>query len=685
MIKLLSLFSGIGAFEAALRRGGYQFETVNYCEIDPYASKAYSQIHGISEDFNLHDVRTVNPLLMNNVNLVTFGFPCVPEGFLIKTKNGYKNIEDITTNDYVLTHTNTYQKVVKTMNRISDHINHVKGVGCVDLQITDEHPVYVLRNNEFMWVKAKDLSLSDRLVFNKNTKTENTDIPDNVLWLMGRYFADGYKENHALHRVVFCIGEKKTFEFEEKIQGIKFTKYHESRSCIEYKLIDSEIEKYFTGFTTRSTEKEIPQWIIDLSKDKLIHFYNGYYSGDGHNRKDRELSMFCTVSKKMAYGLQDIVIKLFNVVPTLNIRKDKRSKTFNDSYCFQFSLRPKEQIIRKDKICVQIKNLYREEKQLKVFNFEVENDNSYTVNNIIVHNCQDISVAGKQKGFEHDGERTRSGLFFEALRIIEFLQPEYAICENVKALTSKKFEKEFNTVLSSLAEVGYNNYWKVLNAKDYGIPQNRERIFIISIRKDVDTGTFTFPEKQELKLRVKDMLEPVVDEKYYIDNERSRNLIRQITAKFDLGGGIAVSDGTIKDPKVKDVSNTIKARYDNGIANQKSVGCMVLEPVTIKRLGNLYDENAGGARAGNVYAPDGLAPALQTAQGGNRQPLMYEDYRIRKLTPRECFRLMGFTDADFDKIKGISNTQLYKMAGNSIVVNVLEAIFKQLFKENHKE
>lgn len=773
MIKLLSLFSGIGAFEAALRREGYQFETVNYCEIDPYASKAYSQIHGISEDFNLHDVRTINPLLMDNVNLVTYGFPCVPEGFLIKTKNGYKNIEDITTNDYVLTHTNTYQKVVKTMNRISDHINHVKGVGCVDLQITDEHPVYVLRNNEFMWVKAKDLSLSDRLVFNKNTKAENTDIPDNVLWLMGRYFADGYKENHALHRVIFCIGKKKTFEFEEKIQGIKFTKYHESRSCIEYKLIDSEIEKYFTGFTTRSTEKEIPQWIIDLSKDKLIHFYNGYYSGDGHNRKDRELSMFCTVSKKMAYGLQDIVIKLFNVVPTLNIRKDKRSKTFNDSYCFQFSLRPKEQIICEDKICVQIKNLYREEKQLKVFNFEVENDNSYTVNNVIVHNCQDISVAGKQKGFEHDGERTRSGLFFEALRIIEFLQPEYAICENVKALTSKKFEKEFNTVLSSLAEVGYNNYWKVLNAKDYGVPQNRERVFIISIRKDVDTGAFTFPEKQELKLRVKDVLEPVVDEKYYIDNERSRNLIRQITAKFDLGGGIAVSDGTIKEPDLKDVANCITAKYDSGVQNQKSIGTMVLEPVicrsvgrdpdnpsnrekgcnteqtlelkkdgcsntlttvqkdnmvlepkimqpvvigstqehaavkndgvcpclttamgtgggqipmiTIKRLGNLYDENAGGARAGNVYAPNGLAPALQTAQCGNRQPLMYEDYRIRKLTPRECFRLMGFSDADFDKIKGISNTQLYKMAGNSIVVNVLEAIFKQLFKETNKE
>lgn len=789
MLRVLSLFSGIGAFETALRRGGYQFETVNYCEIDPYAAKAYSQIHDIPEGKNLHDVREINPLLLDNINLVTFGFPCVPEGFLIKTKNGYKNIEDITTNDYVLTHTNTYQKVVKTMNRISNHINHVKGVGCVDLQVTDEHPVYVLRNNEFMWVKAKNLSLSDRLVFNKNTKSENTDIPDNVLWFMGRYFADGYKENHALHRVVFCIGKKKTFEFEEKINGFKFVKYHESRSCIEYKLVDSEIEKYFTEFITGSSKKEIPQWIIDLSKDKLIHFYNGYYSGDGHNRKDRELSMFCTVSKKMAYGLQDIVIKLFNVVPTLNVRKDKRSGTFNDSYCFQFSLKPKEQIIREDKICVQIKNLYREEKQLKVFNFEVENDNSYTVNNVIVHNCQDISVAGKQKGFEYNGERTRSGLFFEALRIIEFLQPEYAIAENVKALTGKKFTAEFETVLTSLDKAGYNNYWKVLNAKDYGIPQNRERVFIISIRKDIDTGTFTFPEKQELKLRVKDMLEPVVDEKYYINTDKAKELIK----KFIENNQINEID---QNPKIQwcgsyNGHQSGNVVYERGICNCIDVAghvepqkIMISKP-KIKRLGNLYDENAGGARAGNVYAPDGLAPALQTAQGGNRMPLItepiiaasrgrnpdnpsnrkkgcnteqtlelkkdgmsntlttvqkdnlvvepqilkyerteyaksirkeYENgelserrcnmrqyttrkdgmsntlttvqkdnyvldlYRIRKLTPRECFRLMGFSDSDFDKIKGISNTQLYKMAGNSIVVNVLEGIFRELFK-----
>ena len=265
--------------------------------------------------------------------------------------------------------------------------------------------------------------------------------------------------------------------------------------------------------------------------------------------------------------------------------------------------------------------------------------------------CQDISVAGKQRGFkDNDGNLTRSGLFFQGLRILTELQPEYAIAENVKALTGKKFTAEFETVLTSLDKAGYNNYWKVLNAKDYGIPQNRERVFIVSIRKDIDTGAFTFPEKQELKLRVKDLLEPVVDEKYYINNERAESLIRQILAKTDIWD-IEVVDSTINDPKVKEVSNCIKARYDAGIENQRSVGTAVIEP-KIKRLGNLYDE-------------------LETTQ---------EAYRIRKLTPRECFRLMGFSDSDFDKIKGISNTQLYKMAGNSIVVNVLEGIFRELFK-----
>ena len=141
--------------------------------------------------------------------------------------------------------------------------------------------------------------------------------------------------------------------------------------------------------------------------------------------------------------------------------------------------------------------------------------------------CQDISLAGKQKGmFNEDGTQTRSGLFFEALRIIEAAKPRIAIAENVKNLTGKKFKEQFEIVLASLEGAGYNNYWKVLNAKDFGIPQNRERVFIISIRKDIDDGKFVFPNGFPLEKRLKDMLEDEVDEKFYISNSQLENLVR---------------------------------------------------------------------------------------------------------------------------------------------------------------
>lgn len=142
--------------------------------------------------------------------------------------------------------------------------------------------------------------------------------------------------------------------------------------------------------------------------------------------------------------------------------------------------------------------------------------------------CTDISVAGKQKGFkDEDGKRTRSGLFFEALRIIDDYKPKFAIAENVKALVSKKFKHEFETVLTSLSDIGYRNYYQVLNAKNFGIPQNRERIFIISIREDIDKG-FSFPEPSPLRLTLKDVLENDVNEKYYLSDKYLEGLINDI-------------------------------------------------------------------------------------------------------------------------------------------------------------
>ena len=164
--------------------------------------------------------------------------------------------------------------------------------------------------------------------------------------------------------------------------------------------------------------------------------------------------------------------------------------------------------------------------------------------------------------FNDDGTQTRSGLFFEALRIIEATKPKIAIAENVKNLTGKKFKEQFELVLKSLEEAGYSNYWKVLNAKDYGIPQNRERVFIISIRKDIDKG-FEFPEPFPLKLRLKDMLDDEVDEKFYLDSTKEY-FIKHSFESEEKGNGFRFAPHVKKNANVaKTVTTRAGGRMDD--------------------------------------------------------------------------------------------------------------------------
>lgn len=311
--------------------------------------------------------------------------------------------------------------------------------------------------------------------------------------------------------------------------------------------------------------------------------------------------------------------------------------------------------------------------------------------------CQDFSLSGFQRGFVHEGKQTRSGLFFEAMRIIEVTKPKFVIAENVKNLTSKRFKNEFQTVLNSLEKAGYNNYWKVLNSKDYGIPQNRERVFIVSIRKDIDDGLFEFPQPEFLFLRLKDMLEDSVDEKYYMSEKSIAYICSTGTKNFSY---VPEIDLDVARPLTSTMHKAHRASQDNYISElfQKEDIKVKIEDGKLKvpeehrklyvRVANSkgYDEAEEGdsinfeqpsskTRRGRVGKQ--IAQTLNTA---TQQGVVDPSLRIRKLTPKECFRLMGFDDKDVDILikNGISNTQLYKMAGNSIVVNVLEGIFRNL-------
>ena len=257
---------------------------------------------------------------------------------------------------------------------------------------------------------------------------------------------------------------------------------------------------------------------------------------------------------------------------------------------------------------------------------------------LIMHGspCQDFSLAGKQAGGDKDSG-TRSSLMYETIRIVEKLKPKYVIWENVKNLLSKKHRHNFDAYLETMDQLGYTNYYQVLNAKDYGIPQNRERIFTISIRNDINK-IFTFPPKQPLKLKLKDILEDEVDEKYYLTESN----IKTINRNFGAKGKVLNLD---------EFSLIEKMTYPSRI-NQK--------------------------------INETICPTLVSAMGtggGNVPVINRKNNRLRKLTPKECWRLMGFDDEDYERAAQVnSNTQLYKQAGNSIVVNVLEAILKELIK-----
>src|SRR5574344_2325749 len=206
--------------------------------------------------------------------------------------------------------------------------------------------------------------------------------------------------------------------------------------------------------------------------------------------------------------------------------------------------------------------------------------------------CQDISVAGKQMGIN---EKTRSGLLYQVERLLEVSKecnelPKYLMLENVKNLVGKKFKVQFDEWICRLDELGYNTYWKVLNAKNYGIPQNRERVFAISVRKDIDTG-YEFPVGFDNGKRLKDILETEVGEKYYLSDEKVKLFTKQgnvnpsgkgmngnvctsdicNTITTNKGEGLKIGiDKSINGTKIIEYANCLTAREDRGISNHKS-------------------------------------------------------------------------------------------------------------------
>lgn len=348
--------------------------------------------------------------------------------------------------------------------------------------------------------------------------------------------------------------------------------------------------------------------------------------------------------------------------------------------------------------------------------------------------CQDLSLAGQQKGMEK-GSGTRSGMLWEVERLLDECKeigdlPQILLMENVPEVIGTNNVKHFAEWLKKLESLGYHCYWQVLNAKDYGVPQNRERCFMVSILGDY---YYDFPQKIKLEHKLKDLLENDVDEKYYL-SDKAINGIQNTNFDCSKLENRTEKNGVIptlcardyKDPKLvieiqgkeypitknndnfiewkrdgfldsdcrawKDskVSGTLTTNGKNKICetNLKTQLCNKLMQSNILKDGYVINHSyTNGLNGKNPNSRQKLEDYIETTN--NTSPTLttrpdclgvVKDYRIRKLTPKECFRLMGVRDEDFEKIaQNQSNASLYHLAGDSIVVDVLMAIFKNMF------
>ena len=663
--------------------------------------------------------------------IMTYSFPCFTKDSLVLTNNGYKQIIDIKVGDYVLSHDNKYHKVINTFNNGVHDIYSIKGMGIDGIKTTKNHKFYVREmyrkgHNQKRcftkpkWKEVKDLTKKDYLgiaINRNNIKYVDEKLPtydNNFWWIVGRYLGDGWLRNQG--GIIICCGKDELQEITYHLDKLPFN-YNVVEEPTVYKIHISKkcVGEFMSQFGTGASNKHLTSIIFDLPISNLKHLIDGYMSADGCFTNG--VYKATSTSRELLYGIAQCIAKVEKTPYRIYKVKTKPKKIIDGR---EINQKDWYQLVYKPLKCKQDKAFYEDGyiwypiSDIKyvgnenVYDIEVEDSHSFTVQNTIVHNCQDLSKAGKGKGMEK-GSGTRSGLLWEVERILKECKnlPQVLLMENVPEVKGTKNIDSFNAWLGCLESLGYHNYYEVLNAKDYGIPQNRERCFMISLLGDV---YYEFPKRQKLTLKLKDLLEDSVDEKFYLSKQK-------ITS---ISNWKAQQDPLKDIDKEKEISPCLTARgareehsgmvliNDDVYKNYNKIACEIRTDEGVRLfndnlMGTLRTIDACGckhiiekSRVDEKYflsdktktyfinqsISDNVSGTITTRVDASNGTAIYNNLRIRKLTPKECFRLMGVKDKDYENIaQHQSNSSLYHLAGDSIVVNVLMEIFRMFFEE----
>lgn len=801
-IRLIEMFAGYGSQALALKYLGVKFEHWKIAEWAVKSIQAYKDMHfyedntdyskayaceelidilaqkGISADYNApmsreqikrmgeQKIRTVfnnivatnNLVSVCNINaqdldiidtdkytyIMTYSFPCFTADSLVLTSNGYKPITEIKVGDMVLTHDNTYQKVVNVFDNGVKPTLKINAMAVDEINCTHNHKFYVRSMSRVghkwervfsspCWKTACELTKKDYLgiainqksiipewngidfTWTDGRKTRHKNQLQRLMdstdfwWLIGRYMGDGWCRQQG--GIIICCAYDELNDITAKLDNL--FNYHivNERTVCKIHIPLKELSEFVQQFGKGAINKHLTNTIIDLPRELLKSFLDGYISADGCITNG--VNKITSISRELIYGVAQCIAKVYRTPYRVYCTNRPKTciiegRTVNQHNSYELVW--KEQVRKQDKafyengyIWFPITNI-TEDKPQNVYDIEVENNHSFTVQNTIVHNCQDLSKAGKTLGMAK-GSGTRSGMLWEIERILDELYnngggqhslPQILIMENVPDVIGSNNIKHFAQWVGKLAKLGYTSKWQCLNGKNYGVPQNRDRCFMVSWLGDY---YYDFPQPIKLEKRLKDLLETTVDSKYYLSERIVQYYTEHTKDMKEKGNGFKFepTDGNVVG---KAITTRAGGRMDDNFIKRHCVGM----------LGGKYENMHDISR--RVYSADALAPTMHTCGGGNLEPKIVEPTAfdeqnnylrqdgcigtlttdgsspkhnnriielIRKLTPKEAFRLMGVKDEDFDRVaQHQSNSSLYHLAGDSIITDVLMSILKEM-------
>lgn len=675
-IKIGSFFSGAGGLDTGFHNAGFDVIWANEFDkrITPTLRANFPTTTVV--DKSLFDVASDE--VPDGLTGIVGGPPCFTTGNFVLTANGYKDISDIRPGDSVMTHTGEYREVFDYGTAQAEILN-VKIFGTPSIATTAGHPFYVVERSEEKkekwndkttyifskphWVVASKLTKNHFVISPLDSIREESHhrLTPEEAYFIGHWVGDGWlrktsrigtynktlKDGTKTYRksgfkkTIHICGSFSEQDILTQIFNNMFNTFHvsEMRTVLRFSGYSSRLFEILEEFGAGASEKSFPNWVFSEPLHIQQKMLEGYMDSDG-NASDNTKNL-TTVSYKLALGTQRLVRNIYRINPHITkfIRPKQtviegRTVQQKDTYQIRWYIAGNKSttFFEDGFMFSKVYEVEETNHTEQVFNFSVREDESYTINNFAVHNCQSWSLGGKGLGL---GDK-RGEVFLEYIRVIRDKQPLFFLAENVKGMLAKTRAKDLQVILDAFDELGYNLSYQLVNANDYGVPQDRWRVFFVGYRKDLGK-TFSFPQPDGTHLNLRDAI-------------------------GDLNGSATPALALDKPNKSLAVSN-----------HEYGTGTFSSQYMSRNRV-RLWDQPSFTIQASGRQAPLHPSSGLMVKEATDLFRFKNETYR--RLTIREAARIQTFPDS-YEFIYPKLEIG-YKMVGNAVPVKLAEVIATQI-------